>query len=144
VAHVPTLAVAHALAADAQEAGLPASISERIGKVIRGMTDGLLASRAAGVKVGSGSDLIGFNQSRRGRELSLRSEIETPLLALQSATQVNAEILGIADQVGTIEVGKIADLTAFSGDPIQDPKLFGDPDTVVLVIQAGRVVKDSR
>jgi imidazolonepropionase-like amidohydrolase len=144
VAHVPTLAVAHALATDAKEAGLPASISDRIGKVIQGMTDGLLASRAAGVKVGSGSDLIGLNQSRRGRELALRSEIETPLLALQSATQVNAEILGIADQVGTIEIGKIADLTAFSADPIQDPKLFGDPDTVVLVIQAGRVVKDTR
>ena len=144
VAHVPTLAVAHELAANAREAGLPASIADRVGKVIQGQADGLLASRAAGVTVGSGSDLIGFNQSRRGHELSLRSEIETPLLALQSATQINAEILGIADHVGTIEVGKIADVAAFAGDPIQNPKLFGDPDSVVLVIQAGRVVKDNR
>lgn len=144
VAHVPTLAVAHALASNAQEAGLPASIADRIGRVIQGQADGLLASRAAGVRVGSGSDLIGFNQAGRGRELSLRAEIETPLHALRSATQVNAEILGIAEDVGTIEVGKIADIAAFAGDPVQDPTLFGDRGAVALVIQGGRVVKDIR
>ncbi len=144
VAHIPTLAVVHALAADARGAGLPASIADRLGATLQGQIDGLLAARAAGVKVGSGSDLIGFHQSGRGRELTLRAGIETPLMALQSATQINAEILGIAADVGTIEVGKVADLAGFATDPIQDPKAFGDPGSVTLVVQGGRVVKDTR
>ncbi|MGH3275074.1 MAG: amidohydrolase family protein [Streptosporangiaceae bacterium] len=144
VALVPTLAVVHALASDAQQAGLPASIADRIGVAMQGQVDGLLAARAAGVRVGSGSDLIGFHQSGRGHELTLRAGIETPLLALRSATQINADILGIAADVGTIEVGKVADLAGFAADPIDNPKLFSDPGYVALVIQGGRVVKDTR
>jgi imidazolonepropionase-like amidohydrolase len=144
VAHVPTLAVVEALAADARKAGLPGDIADRLGIAMQGQIDGLLASRAAGVRVGSGSDLIGFHQSGRGRELTLRAQVETPLLALQSATQVNADILGIGSDVGTIEVGKVADLTGFTTDPIDNPEAFGDPDGVALVIQRGEIVKDIR
>jgi imidazolonepropionase-like amidohydrolase len=102
------------------------------------------AARAAGVRVGSGSDLIGPHQSTRGHELTLRAEVEDPLLALKSATQINAGIPGIADDVGTIEVGKAADLAGFATDPIEDARVFADPGAVTLVIQGGRVVKDTR
>lgn len=144
VAHVPTLAVVHALLDDATRAGLPAEVANRVGPALQGQVDGLKASRAAGVKVGSGSDLIGLHQRGRGHELTLRSEVETPMLALQSATRVNAEILRIADDVGTVEVGKLADLTAWVTDPLTNPKVFGDPDQVAMVIQGGRLVKDAR
>jgi len=143
-AHVPTLATFHALLDDATQTGLPAEISDRVGPTLQGQVNGLLISRAAGVMVGSGSDLLGPNQWVRGHELTLRSEIETPMLALQSATRVNAEILRIADDVGTVEVGKLADLTAWATDPLTNPKVFGDPDQVAMVIQGGRLVKDAR
>src|SRR6185503_4849817 len=61
VAHVPTLAVVEALIENASTAGLPGSIADRIGVASQGQINGLLASRKAGVKVGSGSDLIGPN-----------------------------------------------------------------------------------
>ncbi|MFQ6331842.1 metal-dependent hydrolase family protein [Nocardia sp. CWNU-33] len=144
VAHVPTLAVVHALAENAESSGLPASISDRIDVVMQGQIDGLLASRAAGVRVGLGSDLVGANQAGRGHELVLRANIETPMAALVSATRINADILGIADQVGTIEVGKDADLIAFRGDPLTDPAIFADRDRIALVLQRGRIVKDHR
>ncbi|MFC9250426.1 metal-dependent hydrolase family protein [Amycolatopsis thailandensis] len=144
VALVPTLAVVHALLDDATKAGLAEGIAERVGVALKGQVDGLLAARAAGVRVGLGSDLIGFDQRLRGHELTLRSKIEDPLLVLESATRINAGILRVADEVGTIEVGKIADLTAWATDPLEDPTVFGDPGSVVLVIQGGRVVKDAR
>lgn len=144
VALVPTLAVVHALAADATATGVGAHIAERLGGAMQGQVDGLLAARAAGVRVGSGSDLIGPDQGGRGVELELRAAIETPMLALESATRINAEILGIADEVGTIEVGKLADLTGFSADPLENPKLFGDRDAVALVVQGGRIVREVR
>jgi imidazolonepropionase-like amidohydrolase len=144
VALVPTLAVVHALTANASAAGLGAHIADRLGSAMQGQVDGLLAARAAGVRVGLGSDLFGAEQAGRGYELVLRAGIETPMLALESATRINAEILGIADEVGTIEVGKRADLTGFSADPLADAKVFADRSAVALVVRGGRIVRDAR
>ena len=63
------------------------------------------------------------------------------LTALRAATRNGAELLGIADQVGTIEVGKQADLLLCSGDAIQDPAVLADRSTIQAVVQAGRVVR---
>ena len=58
----------------------------------------------------------------------------TPAEALVAATRISAEAAGIADEVGTIEVGKSADLAAFGGDPTADVAAFSD---VRAVFQAG-------
>ncbi|MBN9791729.1 MULTISPECIES: amidohydrolase family protein [unclassified Pseudonocardia] len=144
VALVPTLSVVRLLTESTTGAGLPESMRSRLDGTYQGMVDAVGAARRAGVRVGLGSDLIGPNQDRRGLELLLRSRIESPQAALEAATRVNAEILGIADEVGTIEPGKRADLVAFAGNPLDDPELFEDPDAVVLVVQNGRIVKDLR
>lgn len=144
VAHVPTLTVVEQLIGNAAATGLPAAIAERAKLVQQGQRDALLACRAAGVRVGLGSDLIGPDQTARADELLLRADLETPMLALRSATSINAEILGIGDDVGTIEVGKRADLVAWAGDPLADPKLFTDRTQVLVVLKAGSVVKDTR
>jgi imidazolonepropionase-like amidohydrolase len=104
----------------------------------------VLASRHAGVRVGLGTDLIGPNQGRRGRELILRAELETSMDALTAATRVNADILGIADETGATEVGKQADIVAFAADPLSEPNVFADRREVVLVLKSGEVVKDMR
>ena len=64
--------------------------------------------------------------------------------ALVAATKTNAEILGLSGQVGVITPGAQADLVLRSGNPLEDPELFSDPTTAVLVIQAGKIVKDLR
>lgn len=144
VALVPTLAVAHQLFTDPAAAGLPPAMAERVGDTIQGQTDAIHAARAAGVRIGSGSDLIGPDQSHRGVELTLRSRVESPAQALISATATNADILGIGDHVGRILPGLQADIVGFRDDPLVDPERFADPQNVVLVIQGGRVVKDTR
>ena len=144
VAHVPTLAVVEALLRDAEAIGLPAHIAERAIQVRQGQIEGLLISKAAGVSVGLGSDLIGPDQTGRSEELLLRSEVESPMAALVAATATNARILRIADQAGTLEVGKSADLVAWRTDPLADAKAFTDRDQAALVVKAGVVVKDIR
>jgi imidazolonepropionase-like amidohydrolase len=139
---VPTLAAVERVMSNVL--GLPPAIADRAALVRDTMISGLLAAKAAGVRVGSGSDLIGPDQAGRGQELVLRAEVESPMEALVAATRVNAEILGLADQIGTLEVGKRADVIAFAGDPLESTKLFASPDSVVLVIQDGTVVKDTR
>jgi imidazolonepropionase-like amidohydrolase len=61
-----------------------------------------------------------------------------PVEALQAATVNAAQLLGIADQVGTIEPGKTADIVAVNGDPLSDIKAINN---VVLVMKGGEVVR---
>ena len=61
-----------------------------------------------------------------------------PVEALQAATINASQLLGIADQVGTIEPGKAADIVAVNGDPLTDIKAINN---VVLVMKGGEVVR---
>ena len=141
---VPTLAVAHLMATDWAAWGVPESAVERIRGIEQAMGHALLMCVRSGVKVGSGSDLLGPKQDRRGLELKLRAQIIGPLTAVTSATRINAELLRVSDRLGTISPGKLADLIAFDGDPLKDPELFDQPDKIVLVVKGGVIVKDRR
>lgn len=144
VAHVPTFTVVEQLRRSIETVGLPASIKDRAMLMRQGQIDGFKASRAAGVKVGLGSDLIGPDQTGRSEELLIRAELETPMDALVAATKTNAEILRIAHSTGTLEVGKLADLVAWRTDPLESPKAFTERDQAALVLKAGVVAKDIR
>ncbi len=61
--------------------------------------------------------------------------------AIVAMTATNAKIMRIDDRLGTVEVGKVADLIAVHGDPLAEPRLFDDPDRVALVVKAGAVEK---
>lgn len=141
---VPTLAVTRLLAEDWKAWGLPQEVVPRIAGVEEAMSRAVKLAYDAGVVIGSGSDLIGSSQNRRGLELSLKARILGPMQAIVCATAVNARIIGASDTLGTIEVGKTADVIAMGGDPLADPELFDDPDRVVLVVKDGVVVKDAR
>jgi imidazolonepropionase-like amidohydrolase len=140
VALVPTFAVVEQLM-DTESMDLDTATRDRVAGVRQRMASALEISRAAGLRIGLGSDLIGPHQRRRGEELRLRAELESPMHALVSATSVNAGILGLGETVGTIRAGMRADLVAWHQDPLQDAKVFADPDLAVLVVKDGRVVK---
>jgi len=141
---VPTLAIARVMEESFDDLGLPALIRDRIGGTYKGMVEGMLAARAAGVLVGSGSDLIGPRQNRRGLEIALKARVLGPMAAIQSATSVNAKIMRVDDQIGAIVPGRFADLVALDFDPIAEPDLFDNPDRAVLVVKNGEIVKDIR
>jgi len=92
-----------------------------------------------GVRLGCGSDLIGERQHRRGWEVALHARLSGAATALERATRVNAEICGIADEVGTLQVGKLADVAVLDGDPLAHPDLLMTARPR-LVLQAGAVV----
>ena len=46
----------------------------------------------------------------------------TPVEALQAATVCGPELLGLSDQIGSLEPGKFADVVAIDGDPLADIK----------------------
>jgi imidazolonepropionase-like amidohydrolase len=97
----------------------------------------------AGVKIGSGSDIIGPLQHLKGKELAIKAEVLSPMEAIVSATRTNAELLGVEDRLGTLEPGKTADLMVLDGNPLEDMTLFERAiEKVVLVMRDGEVFKD--
>jgi imidazolonepropionase-like amidohydrolase len=60
--------------------------------------------------------------------------------AIVSATITSAELLGIEDQLGSLQNGKIADLIAVSGNPLQDISAL---TKVNFVMKQGAIVKSA-
>jgi imidazolonepropionase-like amidohydrolase len=138
---VPTLTIARLWMNDAS--AVPAESRDRVVSLESGMSNAVRLAKEFGVTMGSGSDLIGPEQTGRGMEIGLKADILGAMDAIVSATATNARILRRAD-LGTVEVGKRADLIAVDGDPLTDPWVLADPDRIVMVIQDGRIVKDRR
>ena len=96
-----------------------------------------------GVRVAMGTD--GVRDDHLPRELAhMVDHGLSPLGALRSATIEAARLLDLADDLGTLEPGKIADLALVDGDPLGEPALWGDPARIVAVVQGGKVVADRR
>ena len=76
----------------------------------------------AGVKIAFGTDVGGFDwHINPAREFGWMVKFGmTPEQALRSATVAGAELLGWTDRLGTIESGKLADIVAVPGDPLED------------------------
>jgi imidazolonepropionase-like amidohydrolase len=66
-----------------------------------------------------------------------------PLDIISSATGLAARAVGRGEQWGTIEPGKAADVLVVDGDPARDVRILCDKSRIVLILQDGRVVKDS-
>ncbi|MFM7065320.1 MAG: amidohydrolase family protein, partial [Gammaproteobacteria bacterium] len=102
---------------------------------------------AAGVRIGIGTDLVvgwyRFLPEPYLQELrNYRLLGKTAAQALIAATRTNAEILGMADRLGTLEPGKLADLIIVAGQPDVD---LEDLRKVEQVVVNGRwVVRDGR
>lgn len=62
----------------------------------------------------------------------------TPMDAVRSATIMTAELFGIAAEAGTLEVGKLADLVAVQGNPLENIALLRKID---FVMKSGRIAK---
>jgi imidazolonepropionase-like amidohydrolase len=97
---------------------------------------------SSGVRVAFGTDAGVFAHGRNAGEFALLVEAGmTPANALRAATTVNADLLGIADKLGSLEAGKLADVVAVPGDPLQDIRRA---EQVFFVMKEGVVYRNDR
>ncbi|HLX07340.1 MAG TPA: amidohydrolase family protein [Thermoanaerobaculia bacterium] len=92
-----------------------------------------------GVKIAFGTDSAVSPHGLNAKEFALMVDHGMPpAAALRSAMAAAADLIGLAAQVGTLEVGKQADLVAVPGDPLADIKTM---EKVSFVMQGGRIWK---
>jgi imidazolonepropionase-like amidohydrolase len=121
---VPTLVTYDALHRHGREFGLPEVSMGKLAEVREAGLGALEVLRAAGVKIGFGTDLLGPMHRYQSREFVIRAEAMTPFDIIRSATSVNAELLNRAGELGVIAPGARADLIAVDGDPLADVSLL--------------------
>jgi imidazolonepropionase-like amidohydrolase len=97
---------------------------------------------AKGVKIGLGTDAAVYPHGRNPEEFRLMVSLGMrPIDALRAGTSVDADLLGVADRLGSLEAGKLADIVAVPGNPIQDIR---QTEKVFFVMKEGVVYKNER
>lgn len=135
---VPTLATYDAMDRRGAEVGLNPISRQKNQEVLSSGRTAVELARAAGVRVGFGTDLMGPLEDEQLNGLRLQIELDGPLTALRSATSVNAELIGRPD-LGRVRADCVADLLIVGGDPVANPSVLWSPTADRTVIQAGRV-----
>lgn len=107
--------------------------------------DSVRASAEAGVRIALGTDAglspaHGTNLAELG--LLVRFGGLTPMAAIEAGTLQSARLCGVADSLGSVEVGKLADLVVARGNPLADLDALGDAANVLLVVKGGAIVSD--
>ncbi len=140
---VPTLQALEMLATYPERWSLAPEKVARLRSIADHAAESVRIAEEAGVAIGSGSDVVGPWQGRRGEEIVLKARILGAHKAILSATSTNAALFNLNDRIGTIEPGRDADLILVAGEPLDHVELLADPGSIPLVIQAGVIVKDS-
>lgn len=93
-----------------------------------------------GVKISFGTDASVFPHGQNAKEFALMVGLGMkPIDALLSATSVDADLLGVANKLGSLEKGKLADVIAMPGDPTNDITVT---EKVFFVMKDGKIVKN--
>jgi imidazolonepropionase-like amidohydrolase len=93
-----------------------------------------------GVKISFGTDAAVFPHGQNAKEFKLMVDLGmTPIDALKSATANDADLFGIAQKVGTLEKGKLADVVAMPGDPTAD---IVSTERVFFVMKEGKIIRN--
>lgn len=97
---------------------------------------------AKGVKIGFGTDAAVFPHGRNAGEFNeLVSLGMKPAEALKTAMSVDAEMIGWGSRIGSLEAGKIADVVAVPGNPLENIRAT---ENVIFVMKEGNIFRNDR
>jgi imidazolonepropionase-like amidohydrolase len=95
-----------------------------------------------GVRIALGTDAGVYPHGRNAEEFRLLvARGLSPWAALKAATSVDAELFGVADRLGTLEAGKLADIVAVPGDPVENIR---QTEKVFFVMKDGVIYRNDR
>lgn len=138
--YVPTLTAGRSVADSAKKPNYyPEVIAKKAIAIGPKLKETFEKAHKAGVKIAFGTDAGVFKHGQNWLEFTYMIEAGMgPMETIKSATIYAADVLGMKEQLGSIEPGKLADIVAVDGDPLKNPQVFGK---VVFVMKDGVVYK---
>src|SRR5881275_2208881 len=121
-------------------ANYPVALQEKAKAAFNARSEMFRNAVKMGVKISFGTDAAVYPHGENAKEFKLMVDLGmSPIDALKSATVIDADLLGIAQKVGTLEKGKLADIIAMPGDPTAD---ITATERVSFVMKEGKIVKN--
>ncbi len=116
----------------------PDNIKEKAKAAVGAMDGTFKRALARGVKIAFGSDAGVCKHATQNVQFAMMTKLGMkPLAAIRTATSIDAQLLGVAAKLGTLEAGKLADVIAVPGDPTKDITAM---EKVSFVMKDGVVV----
>jgi len=139
---VPTLAVVDAIANKGSEAGVIQTSVEKARVAQKAHLASFKKAYKAGVLCGLGTDYLTDPMTPMGEnavelELYVTRAGLSPMETIVCATRNNAQVLGLADKLGTLEPRKWADFLVVDGDPSRDISVLRDKEKILDVYKEG-------
>jgi imidazolonepropionase-like amidohydrolase len=134
---VPTLCVFEAVAN--AKASFPQWMLDQAKRLGESALKTVGAARKAGVMMAMGADAGPHGENARELVKMVEAGL-SPMEGILAATRIAARACGLEHEIGTVAVGRAADLLVIDGDPLQDVRLFTQSERRWLVIQGGKVV----
>ena len=139
---VPTLLAPLAVLEIGKAGAMPDYGIRKAQEVMEIHSESIAKAHKAGVKIAMGTDAGVMPHGTNLRELGLMCNIGmTPMQAIVATTRTAAECLGWQDRLGTLEVGKLADVIITRTDPLKNIRSLEDVGNIRVVIKDGAVVK---
>lgn len=139
--YVPTISAGHFVAEKAAEDDyFPAVVRPKAARVGPQIQDTFARAYKAGVTIAFGTDSGVSPHGDNADEFVYMVQGGMPAMeAIQSATVTSAKLLGWQDQLGSIRAGKLADIIAVDGDPLDDISIL---KTVAFVMKDGVIYRN--
>jgi len=140
---VPTIVTYEMISRMGKELGVPENNIRKINEAREKALEALAIAKRVGVKIASGSDLLGPMQVYKATELELKSRVLGTMAAIVASTKMNAELIRRERDLGTIEAGKLADMILVDGDPLGDIAVLQQyQEKITLIMQGGHLYKN--
>ncbi len=121
---------------------MPPAIAAKAHLAINSMHSTFQRALAKGVKIGLGTDAAVYPHGRNAEEFHQMVDLGMkPTAALKAGTSADADLLGLADKIGTLEASKFADIVAVPGNPVENIRLT---EHVFFVMKEGVIYKNAR
>ena len=137
---VPTLSAPHNILKNGLKSGIPAYVIEKTEQVAGANVESAKMAFHRGVVIAMGTDAgTPFNfHGANMKELELFCGIGlTPMESIISATTTAAHLLGLEQELGTIEEGKLADLIVVDGNPLDDIAILQQQERILAIMKDG-------
>ena len=109
----------------------------------RGFEKALKAGVLTAIGTDCGAPFVVHGKNATELEIFVRYGM-TEMQAIEAATRVAAQVMGMEDRLGTVESGKEADVIVVSEDPLHDIRVLQDNDNIALVLKAGQIVRQTK